>query len=105
METPLIIISPVLCKCEECYLPDKKFNKVVFPHPEAPRMTTNYPGRTVPEILSRITFSLLIFYLLPLQNIPFFETVLIVTPLNEIYIFLRLDDENVVYRLIYSPNY
>jgi len=44
------LIVPYFYNPLEINLPDKKFNKVVFPAPEAPIIETNSPGKTDPLI-------------------------------------------------------
>jgi hypothetical protein len=57
LSTPLILIWPLLRRLFDMSLPERWFNRVVLPAPEAPIILMNCPGRADPLMPFKIFFT------------------------------------------------
>jgi hypothetical protein len=65
VDTPFTFNFPNTLRFYESNLPESKFNKVVFPEPDGPRMAVNVLGSNLPEAFLRIFFYSFFFSTLP----------------------------------------
>ena len=63
--SPFTFNFPDTFRFYESNLPESKFNKVVFPEPEGPRIAVNVLGSNLPEAFLRIFFSTFLFSAFP----------------------------------------